>query len=127
MPRDVEFPELRARVAAAIDALAEPYSPDPSALAGLPGGTSQFSEIFDLLCEELDLATDPRSAIGYFLKSEDEARALAELAPLLQAVWDEVEQYASDPAYPTDDEFQRAPTWPEAVESARRARDAVRG
>ena len=113
MATEVEFPELRARMVAAVDELAKPYSPDPAALVDLPAGLSQFSEIFDVLCEELDLdRIDPGEAIGYYLKSEDEGRSLAELGSLLQAVWDEAEKYASNPAFPTDDEFQRAPSWP---------------
>jgi len=80
MAAEVEFPELRARMIAAVDALAKPYAP---------------------------------------------GRSLAELASLLQSVWDETEKYASNPALPTDDEFQRAPSWPKAIESARRARDSL--
>ena len=101
---EVEFPQVRARVMAAVDELAKPYSPDPAALAGLPAGLSQFSEIFDVLCEELDLdRIDPQEAIGYYVKNEGEGRSLAELASSLQAVWNEAEKYATDPAFPTDD------------------------
>lgn len=126
MATEVEFPQLRERMVAAVGELAKPYTPDPAALVGLPPGLSQFSEIFDVLCEELDLdQIDPREAVGYYLKSEDEGRPLAELASLLQAMWDEVEEYAADPAFPTDDEFQRAPSWPKVVESARRAQGAL--
>jgi len=60
-----------------------------------------------------------------YLKSEDEGPPLAELASLLQAVWDEAQKYASDPAFPTDEEFQQAPSWPKVVDSARRAHDAL--
>jgi len=123
---EVEFPQLRERMLAAVAELAKPYTPDPAALVGLPAGLSQFSEIFDVLCEELELDRgDTQGAIGYYLKSADEGRLLAELASLLQAVWDETEQYAADRAFPTDEEFQRAPNWPKVVESARRAQDAL--
>jgi hypothetical protein len=126
MAAEVEFPQVRERMMAAVSELAKPYTPDPAALVRLPAGLSQFSEIFDVLCEELDLdQIDPREAVGYYLKSEDEGPPLAELASLLQAVWDEAEKYASDPAFPTDDEFQQAPSWPKVVDSARRAHDAL--
>ena len=126
MAAEVEFPQLRERMMAAVSELAKPFTPDPAALVGLPAGVSRFSEIFDVLCEELELDRgDTREAIGYYLKSEEEGRSLAELASLLQDVWDETEQYASDRAFPTDEEFQRAPSWPKLVESARSARDAL--
>jgi hypothetical protein len=121
MAAEVEFPELRARMIAAVDAVAKPYAPSSNAW-----GESRFSEIFDVLCEELELdRIDARGAVGYYLKSEDEGRALVELASRLQSVWAETEKYASNPAFPADDEFQRAPSWPKAIESARRARDSL--
>ncbi len=111
---------------AGVDLLAKPYTPDPALREKRRGVDSEFGEIFDVLCEELDLdQIDTREAIGYYLKNEDEGRSLAELAALLQAVWDEAEKYASNPAFPTDDEFRRAPSWPKVVDSARRAQGAL--
>ena len=122
MAAEVEFPELRARMMAAVGALAaKPYAPDRNAW-----GESQFTGIFDVLCEELELdRIDVRKAVGFYLESEDEGRALAEVASLLQSVWDETEKYASDPASLTDEEVQRAPSWPKVIASARRAQDAL--
>lgn len=96
MAAEVEFPELRARMTAAVAALAaEPYAPGRNAW-----GESQFTAIVDALCEELELdRIDVRQAVGFYLKSEDEGRALAELASSLQAVWDEAEKHAADPAF----------------------------
>jgi hypothetical protein len=122
MAAEVEFPELRARMMVAVDALAaEPYEPGQNAW-----GESQFSGIFDVLCEQLELdQIDARGAVGYFLTSEDEGRALAELASALQSVCDETKKYASDPSSLTDEEVQRAQSWPKAIASARRAQDAL--
>lgn len=125
MPDEIEFPEVRERVMEAVEALAKPYRPGESASASLSGGASQFGEIFDLLYESVDLVDEPLTAIGAFLKSEEEARALSQLTALLLTVVEETEQYANDFDFPTDDEYQRADTWPKVVESARRARSVM--
>jgi hypothetical protein len=113
---NVKYPEMRAEVIAALDDLAEPYTPN-SAEFSTPGPpSSNFDWITGLLLDEMVWEDRPLMHVGGCLKSEDEARALHDLAPFLRAVLDEAGSWETDECY------QATSAWPALVEAARETR-----
>lgn len=116
MSVEVKYPEMRAEVIAALDDLAEPYTPDPAQYATPGPPTSNFEWITGLLLDEMVWEDKPLLHVGGCLRNEDEARALHGLAPFLRAVLDEGGPWGSDERY------QKTSAWPALVAAARETR-----
>ncbi len=115
----LRYPDMRRELLLALDLLAESRPADPSYGQSGPGG-SLFSDIFELILDDLDFARDPEGGVGYFVIDLAEAQAVAALVPLLRAVFEEAGADARD------EEYQSTPSWPRLVSAAQHARAVMK-
>ncbi|MGC4760883.1 SCO4402 family protein [Micromonospora trifolii] len=114
---EVRFPDLRNEIVRAVKALADPaYQWSAWVRRELPPGRyDEFTHRIHILYDDTAVLEDPNAAIGIYLRSQEEADAMRNLAQTLDVLFDECGMELPDEAY------LRAPGWPAVVQAANRA------
>lgn len=120
-PKPVQLPEMRAEVISAVQALSDPeYQKRVWIDRQYP--SPDYFDNFTLNVNILDDAAvldAPHAAIGFTLVSDEEARAMSELAASLNRLLSEAG------AQSADDVLMASPAWERVVAAARNALEAL--
>jgi hypothetical protein len=108
------FPEIRATLIHVLDELGDPAFQLKEWVEHSSGNAWQsFDEVVHFLFDDTDLASDPSSALGYYLANEREVSAVQAVVSAVDRV---LKKYGMSR---TDLEYLSSPEWAEVVHSAR--------
>lgn len=116
------FPERRAELIHTLDDLGDPVFQRREWMERASGNSWQnFDEMVHFLFDDTDLASNPASAIGYYLANEKEVEAVQAVVAAVDRVF---QKYGMRR---TNHEYISAPEWSEVIESARVALELCKG
>lgn len=122
MTGDVEFPNARINVVAALESLADPDHQQRVWRDRTPGADDEvddFDLVVHVLFDDTRVLDDPEPPVGEVLASAREVRAARELATVLGNLIDELGDVR-------DEVCLASPRWPAVVTAARNMLEAMR-
>ncbi|MFH9073625.1 SCO4402 family protein [Streptomyces alboflavus] len=118
----VKLPEMRAEVVSAVQALASPEHQQRVWIDRTYPHPDYYDDLtlnVHILYDDTTVLASPEAALGNTLASEQEVRAMQELAHALDAALDDAGADAPDA------EYLRSPLWPQVVTAAQAALAAL--